>query len=109
LRKSGERYVAAEWHCLIRQWDFARARYVAACKANPATEGQSGASLAASDIERARRNLVLIKERIDMLISNCSRARAESPGTLQFALIELTAGGLDDMPSDQTSPRYSKR
>ena len=103
LRKSGEHNVVEDWQTLMRRWDSACTDYSAVCEA-PADRLTAGA-----DIERARRNLVQIKEQIDALISMSSRRRAADPAPPRFALIQPTTDGLGWSSLDQTSPRYNRR
>jgi hypothetical protein len=88
---------------LMRRWDSACTDYSAVCEAPPDT------LTAGADIERARRNLVQIKEQIDALISMSSRRRAADPAPPKFAFIQPTTDGLGWSSLDQTSPRYNRR
>ena len=103
MRKAGEHNVVAEWQMLMRRWESACTVYSAVCEAP--TDGLT----ADADIERARQNLVQIKEQIDALISASSRRRAADPAPPKFALIQPTTDGLGWTSRDQTSPRYNSR
>jgi len=103
LRKSGEHNVVAEWQTLMRRWESACTDYSAVC------DGPTDTLTAGADLERARRNLVQIKEQIDALIAASSRRRATDPAPPKFAIIQPTTDDRGWDSADQISPRYNRR
>jgi len=73
----------------MRLWESASVSYAAVCESSPPeAHGQDSARSADAAIDKARRDLIEIKQQIDSLLSAGGRTRAASPEPLRFALLE---------------------